>query len=77
MELKDALENPSSLINAVKVGENRWRGIDEEAIEYVLGIVMAIAGWKAGKYDLVVKSPWRLPRRRRLSSRTRSFQSKC
>ena len=50
MELKDALENPSSLINAVEVGENRWRGIDEEAIEYVLGIVMASAV-ESGKYD--------------------------
>ena len=50
MELKNALENPSSLINAVKVGENRWRGIDEEAIEYVLGIVMASAV-ESGKYD--------------------------
>lgn len=49
-ELRDALENPSSLINAVAVGENRWRGIDEEAIEYVLGIVMASAV-ESGKYD--------------------------
>ena len=54
MELKDALENPSSLINAVEVGENRWRGIDEEAIEYVLGIVMASAV-ESGKYDFSVK----------------------